>query len=461
MSVSTYGAWLATGNIVVMLGLIESGYSGVITQKMSVAIANKENEKFLELAGANIATALFIALLLFMSGLCLAPFIARWINADEAIIIPITITYIISLASASIAVLVSLFSAFPHVWQDTKTIGVINTIVNIIAIGIMIFFLLSGAGVIALALGYVSRSLLNLLLQGKWIISKWNTLNLQRPIFKLRVIRSLLKECLYPFLARISNVGINNSQSFFIAVFMNPALATVYDITSKVCIVASVFVSSANGSFFALFSLTVASKNKVEIDKVVKQVTAFFVTGLCSVVLYAVCFSQSVVYFWVGLDKYGGNILLVIICIAVLINQLKNYFNTLLYAGGLISKSSKIDILSLIVYLVILFFIIKPLQEYAIPIATIISSVLFASFYVRLLKIKMGLDIKPELVTCFKPILIIIPFIIIHFLIKINLFSFSNLVIYSLIFSALYLSILIYSNKNVAKMLYHKYFYRK
>jgi O-antigen/teichoic acid export membrane protein len=461
MSVSTYGTWLATGNIVAMLGLLESGFSGVITQKMSVAIANRENRKFLELAGANIATALFIAGLLFMSGLCLTPFIAEWINAEETTKTPITIAYIISLASASIAILVSLFSAFPQVWQDTKTVGVINTIVNAIAIGIMIFSLLLGAGVIALALGYVSRSLLNLLLQGKWIISKWNTLNLQKPIFKLSVIKYLLKLCLYPFLARMSNVVINNSQSFFIAVFMNPALATVYDITSKVCIAASGFISSANGSFFALFSLTIASKNKVVIDKVLKQVTAFYMTSLCSVVLYAVCFSQSVVYFWVGLDKYGGNILLVIICIAVFINQLKNYFNTLLYAGGLISKSSKIDILSLIVYLVILFFIIKSLQEYAIPIATIISSGLATIFYVCLLKIKMGLNIKQGLVVCFKSILIIIPFIITHYLIKMNLFSFLNLVIYSLTFSVLYLSILIYSNKNVVKMVYHKYFYTK
>ena len=45
MPVSTYGAWLATGNVVAMLGLIESGFASVITQKMSVAIAEK-NENY-------------------------------------------------------------------------------------------------------------------------------------------------------------------------------------------------------------------------------------------------------------------------------------------------------------------------------------------------------------------------------------------------------------------------------
>ena len=47
MSVSTYGAWLATGNVVAMLGLVESGFSSVITQKMSVALANKKEKHFI------------------------------------------------------------------------------------------------------------------------------------------------------------------------------------------------------------------------------------------------------------------------------------------------------------------------------------------------------------------------------------------------------------------------------
>ena len=61
MSVSTYGAWLATGNMVAMLGLLESGFSSVITQKMAAAIGDGDDEKYRKLAGANIATAVMLA----------------------------------------------------------------------------------------------------------------------------------------------------------------------------------------------------------------------------------------------------------------------------------------------------------------------------------------------------------------------------------------------------------------
>ena len=58
MSVSTYGAWLATGNMVAMLGLLESGFSSVITQKMAAAIGSGDKERYGKLAGANIVTAI-------------------------------------------------------------------------------------------------------------------------------------------------------------------------------------------------------------------------------------------------------------------------------------------------------------------------------------------------------------------------------------------------------------------
>ena len=124
MSVSTYGAWLATGNIAAMLGLIESGFASVITQKMSVAIAEKDNNKFLNLAGANIYTAVLMASFLLLLGLSISPFVANWVNAEETIQRAITIAFIVSLISAAISLIVTLLGAFPQVWQETKTIGI-------------------------------------------------------------------------------------------------------------------------------------------------------------------------------------------------------------------------------------------------------------------------------------------------------------------------------------------------
>lgn len=75
---------------------------------------------------------------------------------------------------------------------------------------------------------------------------------------------------------------MGNSQSFIIAHFMNPALAAVYDLTSKVCYVACGFVSQTNGSFFALFSLTLSSGDKGKINNIFRNITQFLLLRLLS-----------------------------------------------------------------------------------------------------------------------------------------------------------------------------------
>lgn len=456
MEVSTYGAWLATGNVVAMLGMIESGFASVITQKMSVAIANKDDKQFFGLAGANVYTAFLMAAVLFLLGLSISPFVADWINADESIKRSITIAYIISLTSAAISLIVSLIGAFPQVWQETKTTGIIATVVNILGIISLVVYLYLGLGVISLALGYITRAVLNLLWQGSWVLLKWRKLNLSRPTFNFIEIKKLLKDCFYPFLSRISGVIMGNSQSFIIALFINPTLAAVYDITSKIAIVACNFVNMTNGSFFALFSLTFASKNKTEINNLIQRVSLFFMTVLFSALLYSIVFTKPIVHFWVGLDKFGGDLLLAFIVVSILITQLKQYYNNLLYTGGLINKSAKLDVASMILYVLVLLAIVKSAQIYAIPIATFVSGIIFIGLYLRLLKYDLQVDIKSLLNLAVKLLLTTLPFILLHYLLKTDLLDLSRLIIYGVVFTILYVIVIGISNKTFVKMLFLK-----
>lgn len=456
MSVSTYGAWLATGNLVAMLGLVESGFAGVITQKMSVALTQKNDHKFKQLAGANVYTAVLMASILFLIGLIISPFIADWINAEESITHAIKIAFIISLASAAISLIVSLLGAFPQVWQETKTIGIINTIVNIVGIASLVIYLYSGFGVISLALGYFTRAVLNLLGQGTWILIKWRKLKLSLPLFNLKTIKNLLRDCLYPFLSKISIVFMGYSQSFIIALFINPAMAAIYDITSKITVVACNFVNMANGSFFAMYSLTFATKNKRDIENTIKNVTTFIMTFLFTAILYSLCFTKPIIHFWVGLDKYGGDLLLVLIIFSILITQIKSYFNNLLYTGGLINQSAKFDIFSVILYIVILFSIISTVKIYAIPIASFISGAVFFGLYLKMMKTKLQINTNLILKIILKLSVTAILFVFLNILFKIDLLNAQNLVIYLVVFSSTYIAFLFFTNKEFVLQIFRK-----
>lgn len=457
MSVSTYGAWLATGNIVAMLGLLESGFSSVITQKMSSAISQHDDNRYSLLAGANIITATVIAIAILFVGFSISPFITDWINADAEIQSDIRLAYIVALVSSCIALMVSLFGAFPQVWQDTKVVGIINTVTGLVAIASLVLFLLIGFGVVSIALSYLVRALLNLLCQGSWIIKKWRREDIAKPLFSFSESKQLAKDCIYPFLSKISGVLMGNTQSFIIAHFMNPTLAAMYDLTAKCCFVACGFVSQMNGSFFALFSLTLSSGDKSKIESIFKTTTQLFILSLALVSLYSICFTEPVINYWVGLDKYGGTWLLIIIVLAKILFQFRAYCNTILYTGGLINRSARLDILCAITYVAVLLAIIKPTQVYAIPLATLAVSILFIMWYLMLMNKHLGLNVQMMAKELLFALLYLVPFILIHYLLSLDYHNLPLYIAYFVVFTIVYLVVLYFTNKQFIKQVVAKF----
>lgn len=392
ISLATYGAWLGSGNVVSMLGLLEAGFASVITQKMSAAKAKSNNVLLQKLAGANILSAIVISIGIILLGLALSPFIAHWVNTPEASVSEITQSFIIAVVAAGIAILVSLFGAFPQVWQDTKAVGAISIVANILAILSLVAFLLLGAGVKSIPLSYLVRSCTNLICQGLWIIRKWEFHNMSRPIFDMKTVWDVLRNCILPFISKASGSIMTHSQSFLISAFVSPTMSAIYDLTSKITTCVCSFLSSINGSFFALFALTLGKDNKQEADEVFKNVSKFFTLALVAALFFSLSFTKPIMNYWVGLAKYGGMGLLVLIVFSSLFNQNKSFFNNLLYCGGFINRSAKYDIYCMVAYLAILAVSIHHLDVYAIPVSLIISNAFFMAFYLRLLNRSLKLD---------------------------------------------------------------------
>lgn len=449
MSISTYGAWLASGNLVAMIGLLESGFSGVITQKMATAISGGDRQEYLILAGSNIMTAFVMAFSIFALGSCMIPFVANVVNADSEWAKDITIAYTISLFSSAIALLVSFFGAFPQVWQETKVVGVINAFVNIFAILVMVICLVSGLGVISLAIGYISRSCANLVLQGLWILRHWKRREVEKPIFCIKKTINLVKECVYPFFARVSNVFMGQSQSLMLAAFMTPSAAAIYDITSKIFVCAYGFVSMANGSFFALLSLVFSRNDKNELNRVVGNIIQYFTVIVVAVLIFGFCFSKTVINLWVGLDKFGGDYLLFIIGISLLVNQYKSFFNNLLFTSGNIKHSSIIDICSLVGYIGLLFISIKVLGIYAIPTSMLLTNLVFGVWYIKMLLNNTQIEIITITSFIVKNVLVVIPFVFIYLIVDVNPNDYVCQAVLFLVYVAFFFMIILCINPTV------------
>lgn len=392
--VSVYGAWLASGNIMAMIGLLSSGFSSVITQKMAIALSQNDINEYRSLVGANIIAAAVISLAIFSIALIVSKFVPDIVNVDLSYSKDITHAFIISAFASSISIYASLFGALPQVWQKTKVVGLINTSVNIFAIISLVSFLLCGMGIISIALSYAIRSVLNLFIQGQWIMREWKKRADGSVIFSFQKVGTLLKDCVYPLLSNIANVFMGQSTSLIIAAFLNPTLAAIYDLTGKVATVLTGFINMINGSFFALFSLTISKCNVRETENVINKVSCFLSCLIVGVLIFITCFSKPFVNLWVGLDKYGGDWLLLAIVVSSVLAQYKSFFNNLLFSAGLINKSAVLDILSLLAYLLCLMVTLKHFEQYAIPLSMGLTNLCFLWLYVNMFKKNANIDMK-------------------------------------------------------------------
>lgn len=442
MSLSTYGAWLASGNIVTMLGMVESGMASVVTQKMAFFLAKNDKEAFLKQAGANILSAGIFGAIILLSGISISPFIANWINVDSEDGRAITLAFIISTVATSIGVISSLLGAFPQVWQETKTVGFMSTITGVIGIVITISSLFLGLGVVSLALGILARALIHFCYI-TWIdIKIWNHKNLPKPVFSKEMFFSLTKACMYPFFSKLSTLLMNNSQNLIIATFMNPSVTAIYDLTNKICSCAANFVNVTNGSFFALFSLSYGSNSKENFNNVFNKVSFFFLLLLVSVVIYSFCFTEFFVSYWVGMDKFGGIILLLLLVLHTMFTQLKFFANNIMYSGGLVDNAAKLDIVAMFSYIGILFALIHFLRIFAVPLAGIISGCFFSIIYFYNIEKRMSVNLKGFKHNLFCFFAIIFLGIVVHVLIREYLTSFVSQIMYLAVFSISYVSLI-------------------
>lgn len=453
LSSSLYGSWLATGNILAMVSVLEGGVSNVITQKLSNSIMSNDRKKYLELAGANIMSAFIISFLLLLICILLSFFIIDLICTDKASISDLKSAFILAAIAVSISIFSALIGAFPQVWQDTKYVGRVNSISIIINILVIVGGLYWGYGILSLAFGLLAKSLFNLIFQSIWISVQWNKRGYEFPLFSLKLTFQLLKECGFPFLSRLSSILISQSQNFLIAVFISPSATTVYDITGKIVTTLCNMISVVYGSFFALFSLIFSTKDYSNIKSTILNVN-FLVSFLTVIILlFSICFSESIISLWVGKSFFGGKILLILISLALISNSLNGYLNSFLYTCGLINNAAVLDILKLSIYIVLISLLGNIFGIIALPLSMLLSSLTISFFYLINIIKKMKIELSLFKTFLYDMSLGFILIAIFMFL-DINMKTYGSILLNSIILLSLFVIIsIIFKKEQVRKII--------
>jgi O-antigen/teichoic acid export membrane protein len=459
-SVATYGAWLASGNVIGLLGSMEGGLSFIITQKLAVSFGERDFSTFRTTSTSGLIFITTIAIIFIMLVLGIHSFLPKWVNCPPQEYSNLTRAILFAGIAGGFGLINSTLGSFSQVWQLTMVPNLIRNVSNIINVAFIILFLNYNFGVASIAIGAAIRELLVFVFLSIYTYKVWKSKKINSLLYSFHDFYRLVREIAIPFFGRLSQIILNRSHNFIIAVFISPDISAIYEFTSKVTIMSKQFISILTNGLFGSISLARAEKQLIEyLIDIKSTLTIFFLFAIIGLG-FSYVFSFDVVRFWVGSQNYGGDLLLTFVVLYSLVAELFQYQNNLILAEGKFNFATLMQILNAVIYISLSLILIKVfnLGVLSIPLSFLIGGIVMLIISNRYTARKFTINTLKLSYTGFKLIFISL-FLIIPFKLVLVRFDYLNPIsvfMLAILFFALILVIILSANIYLRNLVFTK-----
>lgn len=342
IDVAVYGAWLATGNVVSYLGVLDLGLSAVTMQR----VAHAHGASDILSLGRVIATGSWLirrlSFLPLVVGLVLAPLVPRFVGIGGADAASLSWCFVAASLSTSLMFLTYFAASVLVGLQRQLMSGIVSFVGASSGIVFTLWGLHRGLGVLAIPLGLLLRA--GILALGT---VGWMWVILRRLIPRGSSSRdpaetkTLLRSSLNVFAANACSVLAMQSDALIVAIARDPGLAARFTITRKavdlICLFATHIANCVLPALAHLRGTGDAKRMQRFSSLSLKVSSSVALVGLGGVFLL----NHSFVRLWVGEGLWGGNGLTALFCVGGLLQVLATALSSLLVAFGDIVKASR------------------------------------------------------------------------------------------------------------------------
>lgn len=340
ISLADYGAWLATGNILAWVSMLDPGLSTVLQQRVGVAYGSQDFPAIRALLSGGLVLSAIFASLPPIIALLIAQHLSGWLDLPKAVN---TALIIKAFSFAAVGTGFSLWSysvtAINQGLLSSRGIGSIYLVVHIADILITLFLLHSGFGLMAVAFGFISRGVG--LFVGNvgylfWRLSK-ERIGFAFSRKKMGELSALLT---FTSISRAVSVVANNIDSFIVARQLGVELTPVLSLTRKGPELSRALVDRPAIAFMPAISNLVGSGDLDKARSVLLRLTFIMLWAIGLIATGFLAFNDDFVRLWVGPHLFAGGTINLIICLTMLVAAICNYLSNLCISLGDIKKNS-------------------------------------------------------------------------------------------------------------------------
>jgi len=409
ISTSDYGIWLGGISFLSLASVLEANISLILTQQLGEKWVNKNINEFSKYYFAAIGFGVIVFVAIFLVTFLIKDSLTQWVSPGGQHNSTFSNSFLIYSISLGLSILVGFISTIAQVFLKTLLPPFFNIASAIIGITYTILAVPT-QGVMAIAAGALLKNISYL-----FFISFYAILLLKRNkipfLFEINHLYMLVQSIGLPFISKVAITIAVNIQNFVIAATISSSSTTIFDITRKVPSIIQMAVNMVAVSTFTSFSLFYSERKDNQSHPYTKYYFSFIRIVLLISLFFVFLLGQDFIKIWVGLDKFGGNMLLALLCITILLDQLRGTLSQQYYAIGNFNFTSITDSIFALSFILFAAILIPFMKLYGIVIAGILANISYFIFC-RIMEKKKATDmiqniINPQLFIEFVGIVIL------------------------------------------------------
>ena len=340
-----YGAWLATGSIVMWLLLADAGLTNIVRQKTAQAYGAKEFDLMGKVIGTGLVCIAAVGFIPFFLSFGVAPFLPKLFGLSGQAGGSLSDSFILAGFSCSLTIIAGGAGAVQQGLQRNVTYSIIYITGAVTGIVVTVVMLLNGYGLVSIPAGLVARGIV-------WSILYWADI-FYYCLYRLSIRFSLARENLrdmagltsWTFFDRLSYQLFAQCDALVVGIFLGPNVTIIYVLTRRSWDVLKMILERISVAFMPglahLYGEGDATKFR-NISQRLMRVTVYCLvigTGTC------VALNKTFVNLWVGAEFYAGAAFDFLMTGALATIIFVVVVHHVLYAGGNIKSLSAIGVL--------------------------------------------------------------------------------------------------------------------
>jgi O-antigen/teichoic acid export membrane protein len=346
----TYGAWLATGNILTWLTIADPGTSNVTIQRIAKSSVRNDQRIVGYQALSSIVLSFIACTICMLGGFLVSGYSTAILNlSDPSVIKEIQHAFSIAVVGVSIALFeYSIYAILQGLQQQFYT-GMARILGRLVGITVSVILVINGFGIKSIAIGVLVTNSISLIINLVHLLR--SEINLQ---WSMRYFKSYIKIFSLTFFSRVFSVIYENIDLILVSRFLNPVVVAQLEITRRPMRYLQGFLVAPSQSLMPTLSNYFGHNKPAQARQLIEKLLVgffciFFITGLGFMM-----FNETLITVWVGKQFFIGNSINTILSLGIVLTMFNYILSNINISLGNIRGTSYTGIVNSIVGLALL-----------------------------------------------------------------------------------------------------------